>query len=173
MEFLKIVLFSLAAAIAYGVLHDSVTANICVEYFTIAHPLIVPTQSPFVLAMVWGVVATWWLGLPLGLMLAVAARAGPPRRLALATLRPWILRLLAVMAASAFVAGAAGALLFGAGLVPVPGNWAAVIPADKHLAFTAVAWAHFASYISGAIGAFFIIAYALASRIFPGRYSSS
>jgi hypothetical protein len=76
MEFLKIVLLGLSAAILYGILHDLATAHLCVEYFTIGHPPVIRTQSPVLLAICWGVIATWWVGLPLGLLLALTARAG-------------------------------------------------------------------------------------------------
>ena len=87
MEALKIVLFATLAAVCYGILHDQVTAHLCVEYFTIAHPPVFPTESPFWLAIGWGIIATWWVGLPLGVLLAVAARFGAkpetdPRRTA-------------------------------------------------------------------------------------------
>lgn len=165
MEFAKIVLFSLAAAIVYGILHDQVTAHLCVEYFTIAHPQVFPTQSPFLLALGWGVLATWWVGLPLGLMLASVARLGPRRRLALADMRPWILRLLIAMAICALVAAIVGGYLVAAGIAPVPGGWAARIPAEKQIAFSADAWAHTASYGSAIIGGLVVIAYAFFRRM--------
>src|ERR1044071_7564566 len=42
LEFLRIVALALGAAILNGVLHDQVTARICVEYFTIGHPPLFP-----------------------------------------------------------------------------------------------------------------------------------
>ena len=59
----------------YGVAHDLVTAHLSVEYFTVAHPPI-GTDDPFLLALVWGVLATWWVGVLLGVPLAAAARLG-------------------------------------------------------------------------------------------------
>jgi hypothetical protein len=165
MEFAKIVLFSLAAAIVYGILHDQVTAHLCVGYFTIAHPPVFPTQSPFFLALGWGVLASWWVGLPLGFVLASVARWGPARRLALADLRPGILRLLVAMAICALLAGIGGGNLVAAGLAPVPGGWAARIPAEKQVAFSADAWAHAASYGSGIIGGLALIAWTLCRRM--------
>ena len=38
MEILKIAGLCILSAIFYGVLHDQVTARVCVEYFTIGHP---------------------------------------------------------------------------------------------------------------------------------------
>ena len=76
-----IILSSVFASIVYGILHDQVTARVCVEYFTIGHPPVFNTNDPTLLAIGWGIIATWWVGLILGIPLAVAARAGnrPPR----------------------------------------------------------------------------------------------
>lgn len=76
MESLKIVVLCVLAAAAYGVIHELVTARICIEYFTILHPAIFPTTSPTLLALGWGILATWWVGAILGVLLALAARAG-------------------------------------------------------------------------------------------------
>jgi hypothetical protein len=157
MEALKIVLFSTIAAIGYGILHDRVTAHVCVEYFTIAHPPVFPTESPFLLAIGWGVIATWWVGLPLGVLLAAAARIGSQPKLRLADLRRPILWLMAASGIAALVSGSTGATLVGMGALPAPGDWAEAIPPEKHVAFSFDAWAHSASYLSGAVGGLFLI----------------
>lgn len=54
----KIVFFCVLAAVVYGLLHDQVTAHLCVEYFSVAHPPVFHTGSPFLLALGWGVIAT-------------------------------------------------------------------------------------------------------------------
>jgi hypothetical protein len=36
-EFVAIVLISVGMAVAYGIVHDQITARVCVEYFTIEH----------------------------------------------------------------------------------------------------------------------------------------
>lgn len=59
------VALSVLAAVVYGILHDQITARICVEYFTIGHARLIDSDSPTVLGLFWGVVATWWVGLPL------------------------------------------------------------------------------------------------------------
>jgi hypothetical protein len=165
MEFVKIVLFCLGAAIAYGILHDQVTAHLCVEYFTIAHAPLFPTRSPFLMAVGWGIVGTSWVGLPLGLTLAAAARIGSHRKLALSDLRGLILRLLAAMAVLAIVAGAVSAYLVATGNAPVPGGWALVIPPAKHVAFSAAAWAHMASHVSGTLGGLLVIGCVIRRRM--------
>lgn len=165
MESLRIILFATAAAILYGILHDQVTAHLCVEYFTIAHPPVFPTTSPFLLAIGWGVLATWWVGLPLGVLLAAAARLGPRNRLALAQLRRPILALMACSAVAALIAGIASALMVATGNMAVPGGWGMLIPPEKHVAFSAAAGAHLASYVSGFLGGLVLIGFVVRRRI--------
>jgi len=169
MEALKIVAFATAAAICYGILHDQVTAHVCVEYFTIAHPPVFPTESPFLLAIGWGIIATWWVGLPLGVLLAIAARAGSGRKLGLSDLRRPILRIMAMSGILALLSGSLGAALVATDALPVPGGWAAAIPADKHVAFSFDAWAHAASYGAGAFLGTFLVARVAWTRLRPSR----
>ena len=56
----------IVAAVLYGIIHDQVTARVCVEYFTIGHPPIFGTDNPTLLRIGWGIVATWWVGLLFG-----------------------------------------------------------------------------------------------------------
>jgi hypothetical protein len=156
-EAARIVLFSVLAAIVYGVVHDLVTAHICVEYFTIAHPPLFPTRSPILLALGWGVVATWWVGLLLGLGLAAAARLGNRTRLNLADLRRPIVQLMLACGAIALGAGLLGAVLAEAGAVWLTGDLRELIPRERHSAFLFALWAHSASYLAGALGGFFVI----------------
>ena len=169
-EFLKIVLFCVAAAVSYGILHDQVTAHLCVEYFTIAHPPLIASESPFLLAIAWGIVATWWVGLPLGLMLAAAARLGARYRLGLCEVRPAIFLLLGFMAFGALTSGIAGAALTASGTMLPPRVWTELIPQEKWVAFMAVAWAHLASYATGIVGGLTVIAYVVWRRFFLWRY---
>ena len=152
MEALKVVGLGLASAIVYGILHDQVTARVCVEYFTIGHPRVMDSASPTLLALYWGVIATWWVGLPAGILLAVSARAGRvPKRTARDLLRPLGV-LLGVMALLALAAGFAGyATAQGGGVRLVP-RLAARIPPDRHTLFIADLWAHLASYAAAALG---------------------
>lgn len=165
METLKIVGFSLLAAIAYGVLHDQVTAHLCVEYFTIAHPPVFPTSSPFWLAIGWGIIATWWVGLPLGILLAAAARLGRRNKLLFKQVSSSILLLLAVSAAVALIAGLTGAILFATGYNSFDLYWIDLIPANRQLAFSAAAWAHSASYLCGFLGGLSLVGLTIWRRL--------
>jgi hypothetical protein len=51
MESLKIIATCLLAGVLYGVLHDQVTARVCLEYFTVFHPDVFHTQSRTLLAL--------------------------------------------------------------------------------------------------------------------------
>lgn len=157
MEALKIIGLSVVAAIVYGVVHDQVTARVCIEYFTIGHPPVFETESPTLLGLGWGIIATWWVGLLLGAPLAFAAIRGPrPRRSAGSLVKP-IGVLLAFMGATALVAGVIGFAVAGAGWVFLLEPLASRVPADRHAAFIADLWAHSASYLAGLVGGIILI----------------
>jgi hypothetical protein len=140
------------AAVTYGILQDQVTAHLCVEYFTIGHPPIFGTDSPVLLAIGWGILATWWVGLLLGGALAVAAQVSErPRRDAGSLVRPVVV-LMGIMAMCALSAGVVGYLLARGGVVALPEPLAALVPAEKHTVFIADFAAHVASYLAGAVG---------------------
>jgi hypothetical protein len=161
---LGIVLICVIAAVCYGIAHDQVTARVCVEYFTKGHPQVLGTDDPTLLGIGWGVIATWWVGLLLGVSLAVAARAGSrPKRSVGSLVRP-IAWLLAVMAVSALIAGATGWLLASSGVVILIGPIARELPVDRHVPFLTDLWAHSASYLVGVVGGVIIMVLMWRSR---------
>uniref|UniRef100_UPI003752609C hypothetical protein n=1 Tax=Armatimonas sp. TaxID=1872638 RepID=UPI003752609C len=94
-EALKIIALTVGLSCAYGIAHDQITARVCIEYFTIGHfsPANIP-WTPTVLGLYWGIVATWWVGLILGIPLALCACVGSwPKRSAQELLRPLLLLL--------------------------------------------------------------------------------
>ena len=153
MRFVGIIAMARLAGITYGILHDQVTARVCVEYFTIGHPPIFPTKSPTLLAIGWGIVATWWFALPLGFSLACAARLGErTKRSARELVRP-LLTLLGAMALLALVAGITGYALAANKSIQIDRWVAESIEPSKQAAFVADLWAHTASYVGGFAGA--------------------
>ncbi|HET9129653.1 MAG TPA: hypothetical protein VFO86_01830 [Terriglobia bacterium] len=52
-----------------GIAVDVVTANVAVEYFTVHHPHVMDSHSPWLMAVVWGIGASWWFGLIAGVLL--------------------------------------------------------------------------------------------------------
>src|SRR5277367_3085254 len=106
MRFLSIVLLCIAASVAYGLVHDQITIRICPEYFTVLHPQILPHDTPLtLLALAWGVIATWWVGAILGILLGLCSCCGRRRKLSAGELVQPILKLLLVMAVGAIMSG--------------------------------------------------------------------
>lgn len=157
MQATLIVLLCVGSAIAYGVVHDQITARVCVEYFTVGHPPVFATADPTLLGLGWGVIATWWVGLLIGVPLALVARNGRrPKRTAGSLIRPLVILLL-VMAGCALLAGMVGYLLARNGLVFLLEPMASAVPTERHVRFLADLWAHSASYLAGFVGGVVLI----------------
>jgi hypothetical protein len=161
---LRIIGLCMLAAIAYGVVHDQVTVRVCVEYFSVTHPHLINTNSPTVLALAWGVVATWWVGLGLGIILALASRVGRWPTLDVRDLLSSVLILLGVMAAFATLAGIAGYQLSSQGKAMIPIEVADAIPVAMHHRWMAASYAHNASYDVGFVGGIVLSVLAILAR---------
>ena len=75
----KIFLGTIFWSIVLGLAIDVVTANVAVDYFAKYHPHVVDSRSPWVMAGIWGVGASWWAGAIAGAVLAfVNLRLKPP-----------------------------------------------------------------------------------------------
>jgi hypothetical protein len=157
MQFVGIVLLCIGAAVVYGILHDQITARVCVEYFTIGHPDLFHTNDPTLLGIGWGIIATWWVGLLLGIPLAIVARAGPRTKRSALSLLPEVTCLLVIMAGCALAAGALGWVLASADVVILHGWMAQFVPIQQRIPFIADAWTHSASYLAGFGGGIAII----------------
>jgi hypothetical protein len=157
MESLKIIAGCIAASVLYGIAHDQITARVCLEYFTVLHPPVFHTQSPTLLGIGWGIIATWPVGAAFGILFAICARIGRRPKIGLPQVTPLVLRLLAFMAMSAATLGILGYFF---GPMPIRESYVvrmtpsvrAGIPADKERRFVADLWAHGASYASGLSG---------------------
>jgi len=165
MEFIRIVLAALGTAIGYGLVHDQITIRVSPEYFTIGHPHLIETSSLTVLALFWGVVATWWVGLPLGFFLASAARNGRRwPRLGLREIAPRLGKLVLVMFGLAAAAGCTTFVLVGPLGISLPGQFAGAIQPSAQRAFLA-AWAtHITSYLAGIVGGLVVVFSVLRER---------
>ncbi len=164
MQFYRILGLSVLSCVLYGIVHDQVTARICVEYFTIGHAPLFDTTSPTLLALGWGVAATWWVGVILGIPLGLAARVGCwPKRTAVQLIKP-IAVLLLVCGACAAVAGGIGNRLAANGKVWLLEPLASRVPQDRHVAFITDLWVHSASYLVGLVGGIVLIVSVLVSR---------
>lgn len=153
----KILLVSIAASIAYGIIHDQITAHLCVEYFTVTHPPLFHTQSPTLLAFCWGVIATVGIGTVLGAILAEVTQSDGLPPYPILRLSRLILILLGTMALMASLAGVLGFELSRRSLIQLPSTFAQLIPPARRDRFMAVWFAHGASYLTGLTGGTFLI----------------
>ncbi len=164
MKSIFIILMCVFTCVLYGLIHDQVTVRICLEYFTIGHPPVFPTQDPTLLGLGWGVIATWWVGVLLGIPLACAARFGRWPKLE----PSWFVwPLIRISLISFFVASFAGII----GWIAATNRWVVLVgkmyqrvPEDRHVPFLVDLWIHNASYLSGFLGGIILIAIVLLER---------
>ncbi|HZW09227.1 MAG TPA: hypothetical protein VFF69_04925 [Phycisphaerales bacterium] len=159
-----VILGSTGAAVAYGLVHDQITIRVCPEYFTVTHPRITESRSLTVIALAWGVAATWWVGAALGLLLAVAARMGSEPRVPAGALARPVMTLLTACGALALCAGLAGYLLARGGAIALTGELAANIPEAMHARWMGAWWTHMASYGVGGVGGLVLVGWVLRAR---------
>jgi hypothetical protein len=153
LRFLSIVLLCIAAAIVYGLIHDQITIRISLEYFTVLHPQILPEDtSPTLLALAWGVIATWWVGLILGIILGLCSCCGKRPPLSAKDLVRPIIKLLLVMAVGATFAGATGFELAVHHLLMPSPIVVENVPFDRINRLFAAGASHLTSYTLGFIG---------------------
>lgn len=192
----KIVAASVISAIAYGIIHDQVTARVCLEYFSqgfhkkmmlgwseggvldLCRSILKKSDSPTVYALVWGAIATWWVGLPLGICLAASARIGTWPKITLKELAKPLGITLAGVGLSALIAGVYGYFSYKVYFQELINK----IPVDKinqcfftdgpmegvavsnGLLFIANAYAHSAAYTAAKVAGLASIGYVLYKR---------
>jgi hypothetical protein len=164
MHALRIVLFSLGCAVLYGIVHDQVTARICVEYFTVGHPSLLGLRDPTVLGILWGIIATWWVGLALGLLLALVCRLGTRPTLTVRDVRWPILVVMLGVGLTSLIAGLAGYTLARTGALLMPYTLVTRVPVATQAAFLADAWAHQNAYNVGLLGGLAVCLWAWRER---------
>lgn len=181
-EFGKIIGACIIASIAYGIIHDQVTARICLEYFSKGFhrrmtdtwdnsplapfkKLLAESKSPTMYAFVWGIVATWWVGAILGVPLALAARLGKWPKMELKEILKPIASVLAFMGVSSILTGFYAYFKYrNAKSIPIsPDNMQGVDP-KNYLSFFVNSCSHEAAYASGIIGGLVCIGYVIYKR---------
>ena len=168
---LAIICLATGAAVTYGVVNDQFLAHLCVQYFTIGHIDYLRTGRPEILAFEWGFLGTWWVGLTLGVPVALLGTLGPaPRLRAVDFVRPLLL-LMGLMALAAVIAWVSAYTLASNGTAHIadvvrPG----VDPDQRHL-YYADFWANIAGYVIGPLGGITLLVWTGARRLFLRRSS--
>jgi hypothetical protein len=152
LEYSKIILMTTVSAVCYGITHDLVTTQINLDYFASDRthhgpytrkyfPYIYKSNNKVLYALLWGTLGTCWVGLPLGLIWAVAARYGDAQKLTWHDLMKWDAILTGSMLATSLTMGIVDYLIY-------------------RDSFSMVAAMHHTSYTAGILGgimtAFFI-----------------
>ncbi len=154
----------IGASALYGILHDQVTARICLEYFSrgfhqnnvaawpstgilgTAKRILQTTQSPTVTACIWGPIATFGVGVLSGALLSFASRFGEKNKY---TAKKLIIPVMTVMT----VTGVCSALALGfPEHVASRGSIIQEVSPEKLTSFWRCASAHNTAYTIGALG---------------------
>jgi hypothetical protein len=143
---LRIVAVCVATTIAYGVLQDQVSARLCPEYFTVAHPPIEGLTDPTLVGLAWGFLGSWWGGLMMGGAVGLTATLGSRPVLTARDLPGPLLVAMVAVALGTLIAGGAGFHNGRLANIAVGEPFASRIPPERHLVFFSVACAHFGTY---------------------------
>jgi hypothetical protein len=171
MQKAKVVLLCVCAAVLYGVMHDQITARLCIEYFTIAHPPLFKTDSPTLLGFLWGTAATSGIGILFGILLAEVSQSPEIPPLPIPLVAKQVLILLLTTAAAAVVAGLIGFELSRHSVINLDRAWNDILTLAQQDRFVAVWFAHGASYVVGLLGAMFVVARMWNQRQRPRLFS--
>lgn len=160
----KIVGLAIAASVGYGLIHDQITVRLSPAYFTEwqVHADFFQHPNLTVVALFWGVVATWWVGLILGILLSCASVLGKGSH--------WIWRdlvrpLLFVMGVTGALAALGYVISRAAGFQVSPntvGFW--IEDPEEYARFSSVWVAHTLSYLGAGIGGFGLCVHILRKR---------
>ncbi|KEI70948.1 hypothetical protein [Endozoicomonas elysicola] len=158
LEIGKIIGMGVIAAILYGVIHDLITTQINFAYFSdlyLTHhgvvtrdffPLVYNSESRILYSLLWGTIATWWIGLPIGGLSALSARLDA--RALKMTWHDLVYPVATMMGTNLAIALLAGGLTY-----LISGS-----------SFLTVASMHNSSYLFGIIGGIILPIYIYASR---------
>lgn len=160
----RFAVMGLVAMVGYGILQDQVSARLCPEYFTVAHPPVPGLKNPTLLGIAWGFLGSWWGGLLMGYFVGLAATLGPRPPLTLRdVVRPMLVLLVVVgvMTALTGVNVWRHAELLGVSLDPFLKR---MVPADRHRWLMVVACYHFTAYTTATLASIVLCAWVWRER---------
>ncbi len=164
LKFLTIAVMAMLLTILYGLVHDQITIRISLEYFTIGHPKIVETVDPTLLALAWGVVATWWAGFFIGLLLGAASRFGSWPKVEPSELLLPITFALIATGLIALMFGLGGSLAASNGALTLGEPMASRVDPAEHVGYLTAWWTHNGGYVGGFLGGIVLVARSLHIR---------
>lgn len=147
MPTLRIVAFTLAAVLSFGLLQALVSVSVCPEFFTLGEEGSDPMVAAFLRGLQGGVG-----GLVLGLALAVTCRAGDGPKLSAGDVLPGLLWLLGTLALTSLGAGVGTWWMGSSAEVRMRSLWGQGIAPELHVVFLAVSVAYLAAYLALLLG---------------------
>ncbi len=164
-----IILLCMAASMLFGILHNQISARVSLEYFTIGHKRLISSDSPTWMGIVWGIHSTWWVGLCLGILLALAGRLGKwEKRSPRSFLKP-LLVLFAVCGGASAIAGLIGHWQLSRGAISFVEDMRLAIEPSRQPGFLAALWMHTASYTMAAMGGSILAVHVFLARLQIGK----
>jgi hypothetical protein len=153
MHFVRIFLLVSLATLGYGLIHDQVTARVCLEYFSIAHPFLIDSDSPTIVGLAWGVTATWRIAIILEVAAGLVSQVGPwPRFSASQLVRP-VGYLVTIIGVASICGGVAAYVLSELEFIHLTEPAATAIERSSQIAFLGDRWAHRVAHGVGILGA--------------------
>jgi hypothetical protein len=142
---IQIVVECILFACLLGIALDLITANVAVEYFTVHHPHVVDSKSPWVMALVWGSGASWWFGAIAGVVLAalILRRSQP---ILTSMIRGWMFWTCVIL--WLVMIGILAVSYVGIGFLPIEPKDAKF---ESNRRMMSVAFAHMTEYVLGVI----------------------
>jgi len=137
MQAVKIIILATIVTCLYGILHDQVTIRVCPAYFTIGHPTVFGLESFTLIALAWGIIATWWCGAILGVVLALVARVGKWPKLSVGYFIKPLGIITLIMVTIATASGFAGYYFASQGYVWLAEPLASGVPENQYVYFLA------------------------------------
>ncbi|MEW4569468.1 hypothetical protein AB1L88_16505 [Tautonia sp. JC769] len=157
MQGVAIVLLCILAAATYG----------AVSHVALGHLPLLSSEPATLSGVGRGLLASWWVGLLLGVSLAFSARVGHrPKRDVRSLVRP-IVGVLLVTYTSAFFASTAGFVLGDHAMAFLPDRLASRVPPDRSAFFLADLAGSAVGYIVGFVGGVVLIVWVWRSRERP------
>lgn len=139
----------------YGVVHDQITARVCIEYFTVGHRFLISSDSPGLLGLFWGVAGTAGMSFLFGIGLYYSLYRGPWPRYEIKKIIPVVLIMLLICGVFALLVGIAGYEMSKYGIYET--EWSQVLDIDTANRFHGVWFAHIVSYSVGFVGGMLIL----------------
>ena len=164
-QIILIISLCLFVTLTYGIVHNQLTTRISLEYFTIGHHKIIDSTSPTLLGIAWGIYSNWWVGLSLGILLAVVGRAGHwKKRDAYSFIKPLcFISLVSIIGAG--IAGFLGYMLTDNGVLGLSAPLSTAVPASNHASYIAALWMHTASYFVATAASLILALFVFTRRI--------